>query len=457
MVRKHLAFIGIITCVFVAFIDYMIVNNALPSIQHAFGVSMINLQWVTNIYSIIIASTMILFGRIGDIFGKKRVFYTGMFLLGLGSLAAGFSPTFAWLIFFRLIQSIGVAAMIVIAPPMIQMIYKENTHKPMSIFASVGGLGLVLGPAIGGLIISHWRWEGVFWVNIPFLIIGFIICIIALSQYQEETDTDKKSFYHLDLFGNLFLCISLSTLIFTLIQLEQYGLSKSAIIAGIIFLISLPCLIYTEKTHKNPTLDLSHMQNCDFRLAILCNAAAGTVVSCGMFFSPIFLQKILGYSPTMSGFILLAFAIVVLVASPVFGFLPKSITPKHIIRFGLLSAFIAALAYIVFFYHSLLALGIIAFALTGLVLSINNVYSAISAIAGLGQDNAGASVGTIFATFNMMAAITLGIASILFHDFTNEGHLSITSAYAFTFIFVAAFTGLLWLLGFIGKRRLVTG
>ena len=141
MVRKHLAFIGIITCVFVAFIDYMIVNNALPSIQHAFGVSMINLQWVTNIYSIIIASTMILFGRIGDIFGKKRVFYTGMFLLGLGSLAAGFSPTFAWLIFFRLIQSIGVAAMIVIAPPMIQMIYKENTHKPMSIFASVGGLG----------------------------------------------------------------------------------------------------------------------------------------------------------------------------------------------------------------------------------------------------------------------------------------------------------------------------
>ena len=85
---------------------------------------------------------------------KKLVFYGGMLLLGIGSLAAGFAPTFAWLIVFRLIQSLGVSALIVITPPMIQSIYQDNAHKPMSIYASIGGL--VLGPTIGGLIISYW-------------------------------------------------------------------------------------------------------------------------------------------------------------------------------------------------------------------------------------------------------------------------------------------------------------
>jgi MFS family permease len=452
MIRKHLAFIGIITCVFVAFIDYMIVNNALPSIQHAFAVSIINLQWVTNVYSIILASTLILFGRVSDIFGKKLVFYGGMLLLGIGSLAAGFAPTFAWLIFFRLVQSLGVSALIVIAPPMIQSIYQDNAQRPMSIYASVGGLGLVLGPTLGGLIISYWRWEGVFWVNVPFLILSFVICIGALKNMKDDTDSANKSFYHLDLFGNLFLCISLSALIYALIQLEQFGFNKPAIIAGIIFIISLPCLIITEKKHKKPTLDLTHLKNCDFRLAMLSNSAAGTIVSCGMFFSPLFLQKILGYSPTMSGIILLAFALVVLIASPIFGLLPKAITPKQLIRLCLLSAFIAALAYIAFFYHRYLALGIIGFCLTGLTLSISNVYSALSAIAGVGQENAGAAVGTVYATFNMMAAITLGISSILFHSFANDMHMSETKAFAMTFIFVAAFTGVIWLLGFVKKK-----
>jgi len=452
MLRKHLAFIGIIACVFVAFIDYMIVNNALPSIQHAFGVSVISLQWISNIYSIILASTLILFGRIADVFGKKHIFYSGMLLLAIGSLAAGFAPTFAWLIFFRLIQSLGVAALIVIAPPMIQNIYQENSQKPMSIYASVGGLGLVLGPTIGGLIISHWRWQGVFWVNIPFLIISLIICLIALND-KEDLHLEKISFYNLDLFGNVFLCLTLSSFIFVLIQLEQFGFNKQAIISGIIFLISLPCLIIIEKKHTKPTLNLTHLKSCDFRLAMLSNTAAGTIVSCGMFFSPIFLQKILGYSPIMSGIILLAFALVVLFASPIFGCLPKSVTPKHMLRLCLLSAFIGALAYITFFYHSILALGIIGFALTGLTLSISNVYSALSAIAGLGEENAGASVGTIYATFNMTAAITLGISTIIYHDLFNIRHLTMTKSFAFTFIFVAGFTGVVWLLGFIGKKR----
>ena len=123
------------------------------------------------------------------------------------------------------------------------------------------------------------------------------------------------------------------------------------------------------------------------------------------------------------------------------------------IRLCLLAAFIAAFTYIALFYHSYLALGIIGFCLTGLTLSISNVYSALSAIAGVGEENAGAAVGTIYATFNMIAAITLGITSILYHDFTNDMHMSETKAFAMTFIFVAIFTGVIWSLGFIKKRN----
>jgi EmrB/QacA subfamily drug resistance transporter len=452
MFKKHLAFIGLLMGSFVAFVDYMIVNNALPSIQETFHVPLISLQWVTTIYSIILASTLILFGRIGDIFGTKRIFYTGAWLLGLGSLAAGFSPSYNWLIFFRAIQSFGVSALIVAAPGILQSLYKEKSQKPMGIYASVGGLGLMIGPTMGGFIIKHWRWEGVFWINVPILLISLIICWIALPHNKESLHLEKNAFYKLDLVGNLLIFINLTALIFLLIEIEQVGLGDKTIISFVIFLISLLSLIVIEKNHTFPTLDLSHFKNRDFRFAVLNNISAGTLVTCGMFFSPIFLQTIMHFSPSTTGVILLAFAAIILVASPIFGALSASIKPWQIILLALFFGVFSSIGYIIFFEKQSLLVGMIAFALTGFVLAINNTFSALSAIDGLGEDKAGTSVGTIFAIFSIIGALTLGITSLLLHKFNIGMHIPQTHAYSMSFVFVLLITVLVAIIGWVSRK-----
>jgi MFS family permease len=451
MLKKYIAFIGIILIIFTCFLDYMIVSNATPSIQNFFNVSLLNLQWLINIYSIVLATMLVFFGRLGDMFGYQKLFYWGSFFLIIGSLGAGLSNQFGWLLFFRGIQSLGIAMIIVLGPSLIQCIFRENVHTPMSIYSLMGGVGLLAGPYLGGILVTYLSWRWVFLVNIPVLIVGLLICLPTLKNLNQELHKAT-----IDFKGSTLLLICLSTLIYALIRQQTIGLDWLTWLNFLVFLIGVPLLIYIEKRELHPTLSFNFFQKPAFVLAILSNLISGAFVCCGMFFSPLFLQKILGFSPAASGTILLMFAVGNIIFSIIIGQLAKKILGQTTIVYTLLLSIITSIAYIGFFALASIWIGMIAFFLTGILLAVNNTVSPVLATQSVGEKNAGAAIGTIFSTFNLISAVMLGITSVMLHVFINgdltEKHLQFS--YSMIFVFLTVYAIILFLVGLSSAKKL---
>jgi MFS family permease len=434
MIKRNIAFIGIITVIFVAFLDFMIVNNALPSIQDYFKISILDLQWVANIYSIMLASTLILFGRLADMLGQRKVFYSGIIFMFVGSLAAAYSQNFALLIFFRAVQTIGISMLLVTGPGIVQAIYQDKSQVPMSIYSAIGGVGLMMGPFLGGEIISFWGWKWVFLINAPILIVGMIVSASCLPKAQR---TRLNNSLNADWLGNILLFLSLGSLIYALMSFEDNGFDFVAGVTFAICVLSLMLLIVVERKQQSPSLNFGFLKQTDFKLAMLCNTLAGTMVSCGMFFSPIFLQQNMKLSPSIAGLYLLSFAAVIILFSPLLGQITKKIKERNTIVIGICACFIATIFYILFFTYSSVILAVCAFALTGFALAVNNTVSPISAIKGAGEENAGIAVGGIFAVFNITGAIMLGLCTVILHFINRSSGMS--NAYAGTFGFIMVY------------------
>jgi EmrB/QacA subfamily drug resistance transporter len=312
--KKLLALIGMSLIAFVAFLEYTVVSTALPTIQQAFSVSMLDLQWVFNIYSIVAAISMILAGRLGDLFGRRKVFYIGALLLGVGSLGAGFSPTYYWLIFFRAVQSLGVAATVTLASSLINIIYGDKAHYPMSFFVAFTGLGLAVGPYLGGVLVTAFGWEWIFFINIPLLIIAYIFCIPCVP----ESKASKR--VALDLKGAVLFALTIVSLILGLVEGEQIGWAQPfPLLCIVVFLIALPLLVKVENACKNPIIDFSFFAKKDFFLAGLVCVLGGGLISPALLFAPMYLQKVIDFSPEKAGLYLLMVPISVVIFAPLVG------------------------------------------------------------------------------------------------------------------------------------------
>ena len=256
---EYLSLCGITLTAFVALLDYTLVNTALPTIQSTFQVSVLDLQWVFNIYCIVIAVFMVISGRLGDRYGRRLMFYWGTIILGLGSYGAGHADSFITLVIFRGIQSIGAATTITLAISLINHLFIGRAHYPMSFYAAITGLGLTLGPFLGGVIVMHLGWRWIFYINIPFLLVAFAICIPCLS----ESKTHKSSY--IDYPGAILLTTTLSSLIYGIIRGEDVSFfDPQCIICIILFMISLPILIWVENRQVNPMINPRFFSNAKF-------------------------------------------------------------------------------------------------------------------------------------------------------------------------------------------------
>ncbi len=442
MDKKYFALFGITAIAFVAFLEYMIVNNALPSLQNVFHISILKLQWLTNVYSIVMAVATMLSGRLGDMLGARKVFYFGVLLLIIGSLGAGLSLSFDFLLICRIIQSIGVATCIVLARSLIQKIFLDKTHYAMSFYASVTGLGLVLGPYIGGVIITYWDWRWAFFINIPFLILAFLLCAPFIDEFKAEVKGK------IDWYGNILLILCLVGLIYGLVRIPQIGkIDFISIISLLVFIVALPILLWVENKIEFPILNLHFFTRRYFLLGAFSGFMAGLMVSCGMFFSPLFLQNGLLLSPAHSGLILLWFAIGVVVFAPIVGKMVKKIGLDKTVTIGIGYGFIAAIFYLLFVISGSIVFIIFACIFTGMNLANNNVAAFLAGVKGVGEQNAGLSAGTLVSIFNATAGIMVTLSTLIFHGFFKDDvKLSYLNAsknsFIAVFIFIIIVSGL---------------
>src|SRR5579884_1504701 len=240
-----------------AALDTTIVGTALPSIVGKLGGFSLY-SWVFSVYLLTSTTTVPIYGKLADLYGRKLVFLFGITLFLLGSVASGASQTMEQLILFRALQGLGAGAVLPLVLTIIGDIFElAERARIQGFFSGVWGVSSVVGPAIGGLIVDHLSWRWVFYINVPF---GLLSAFLLLIAFQEKVERTKPT---LDYAGTLALTGSIVALLFALLQGGTSWSWTSPQSLGLFatFAILLAFFLWQEKRASEPILPLTLFQN----------------------------------------------------------------------------------------------------------------------------------------------------------------------------------------------------
>lgn len=319
---KIIVTIGLMLGMSLAALDTTIVGTALPSIVGKLGG--INLySWVFSAYLLTSTTTVPLYGKLADLYGRKPLFLFGSGLFLLGSIASGAAQSMVQLIIFRALQGLGAGAVVPIVLTVIGDIFVlEERAKIQGLFSGVWGLSSVVGPAIGGLIVDHFSWRWVFFINIPFGLASMLLLIFSLKEQVER----KK--HHLDYVGTATLTGSITALLFAVLQggTTWAWNSLPSISLFLIAAVLLALFIYTEQRAEEPILPLTLFNNRMISLASIGGVMFGIVMFGVTSYVPLFVQGVKGGTATSAGITLGP----LLLAWPI----ASTLSGKIVIRYG---------------------------------------------------------------------------------------------------------------------------
>ncbi|NFI56644.1 MFS transporter [Clostridium botulinum] len=325
---------------FMACLDSSIINVALPVMAKDLSTSMAGIQQIVTTYLIVISATILIFGRLGDIKGKTSVFKYGFIIFVLGSLLCGISTTLNFLTFSRIVQGIGAAMTMSTSQGIITHTFPKNERgRALGISGTFVALGTLLGPPLGGLIISVVSWEYIFLINVP---IGTVAFIAAMKYLPKDKITTKQT---LDYNGAILFLICIVSLFLGLLKGQKIGYNHITIILSfIIALVSFIVFIILESKIKNPLVDLSIFKNRIFSINVFCAFLSFVGISCINIIQPFYLQDVLELSPGTTGFIMMGYPIVLTIIAPLSGYLADKIGSKILTLSGLLVSAIGLFA-----------------------------------------------------------------------------------------------------------------
>lgn len=324
---------------FMLLLDGTIVNIAIPHIQSYYGTTFGNIQWVMNAYILAFAVLLVTLGRFGDLWGRRKLFVTGMALFTVASAACGLAPDIYLLIAFRVVQGIGGAAMMPATLSIVSDVFPPGQRgAAMGVWGGVSGLATAIGPTLGGIIVQYvtwpsvadsWRW--IFLVNIPIGILGVILALRVVPESKNPTAVES-----LDLPGVGLITASLFCLTFALIEGQDYGWTSSTIV-GLFAASAVAFLVFFWREHRvrQPLIDFSLFRSLNFA----AGNATGLLLSAAMmgafFIIPIFLQSVLGYSAIKAGLVMAPLSVVIIFAAPAAGMLSDRLGSKWIVAAGM--------------------------------------------------------------------------------------------------------------------------
>lgn len=329
---KWLVFLTTVIGTFMATLDGSIVNIALPTINIFFHSTIDEVQWVITAYLLVISSLLLVFAKIGDMFGRRILYSVGFFIFALGSLFCSFSTSLWILVGSRCIQAIGAAILLSNSYAIIMNTFKDNTRgRALGTVGAVVALGSITGPAIGGLLISYFSWESIFIINVPIGIIGVILSIIILPK--QETLLKEKYDYT----GSIILLIFIVSLLLFVDKGHDWGwLSFQTIIALIISIIFGLSFIKYEKKLDYPILDLELFKIKSFKVGNITCFISFICISSNIILLPFYMHRILHLTAGEMGILLSIFPITLAIIAPTSGYLSEKIEHRYLTTLGLL-------------------------------------------------------------------------------------------------------------------------
>jgi EmrB/QacA subfamily drug resistance transporter len=331
--RKWLVLAVISFALFMILLDVTIVNIAIPHIMKSLSASLSSVEWVLNVYTLVFAVLLLTMGKLGDLFGRKRLFMIGLAVFTLASLGCSLSPNLAVLILARGIQAIGSAAMMPATLSILNVEFNKGQRGlALGVWGAISGAAVALGPIIGGSLVDAFSWQYVFVINIPIGMFAFIAAMLIIRE-SRDPNTDR----HIDIPGVVLISAALFCLTFALVQGQSYGWTSAAILslfAGA--LVGLVAFVILELKTARPLAQLRLFKNRTYAAGNFI----GVVINFGLigviFLVVLYLQIVLGLKALQSGLWLLPLPLMIMLVAPFAGRLTDRIGGRWILMVGTL-------------------------------------------------------------------------------------------------------------------------
>ena len=319
------------TGVFLATLDGSIVNVALPTLAREFASPFSAVEWVVLAYLLTVATLLLSMGRLGDMLGKKPVYQAGFAVFTLGSVLCSLSQTIDLLVAFRVVQAVGASMVLALGAAILTEAFPPSERgKALGLSGTVVSIGIVVGPALGGVILDTFGWHWIFLVNLPVGLIGLYL-VGRLVPSDPPVRVEK-----FDFLGAATLCISLLALLLALTQGPQWGFVDPRILTLFaVWVAFLALFLLIERRSRYPMVDLRLFREGLFNVNLITGSLAFISLSGLLLLMPFYLEGVLGYPPRQVGLLMASVPAGLGITAPISGSLSDRLGTRLITVAGL--------------------------------------------------------------------------------------------------------------------------
>lgn len=430
MSRPWWTLIGACCGLFILMLDSTVVALALPSIRHDVEATAAGLQWVMNGYLLAITAFVVTAGRLGDVFGRKRLFLVGMCVFAAGSVVSGAAQGEVMLICGRLLQGLGAAPMLPLSLAIVCHAFPaEKQARALGIWAGISAVALGIGPLAGGALVDL-DWRLIFWINLPIALVG-----IAIMWWAASESTDPGSGRRVDLAGLAALAVGLTAVVLALVQAEEWAGSWIAALAAA-GLASLFAFWRIEHRSAEPIVDFSLFRNGPyFGASAAAFALVGSYWSV-MFFQPQYLQDVRGHSAVLSGLMILPVTVPMIFVSPFSARLIARFGARRLMTVGMALGTLGLIALTQIDAGSSYALLLAGYLPFGIALGLVYAPMSTAAMAAMPAEKVGIASGVLAMDRVLAGTVSLAVAGAVFHALLGGGSSFAASVGGSTWVLV---------------------
>lgn len=306
-------------------LDGSIVNVALPTLARSFNIGLDNAQWIVSSYLIAISALIMIFGKLSDLIGRVRIFNFGFIVFGLGSLLCALSNSLAFMIGARILLALGAAMFMSSNQAIIASIFPPHERgRALGLLGTTVATGMMIGPPLGGFIVTYAGWHWLFLINLPISVVTFFTGLVFLPK--EKIQKTKFTFNFL---GSILFMSAVTGFFYFILDGQNGGWGSPAHLTALaLTVISIVLFIVFERRHPSPLIDFSMFKSGIFSISIIGVFIVFSAAFCINITQPFYLQDVLGLSPAMAGFILLASPLLSAVSAPLGGHFADKFAPE---------------------------------------------------------------------------------------------------------------------------------